>query len=208
MSLGKHNLEDDGLYVPLKHRKNTASSLALAKYSQLVEKITNQEVGQVEETVEVPKEEIVQESLVEISARLRKEGKIVEDEIAKHEQEESFLLDHLNDRRAPLLSREQHAKGQMYTEALSTTWTPPKYYLDMNEEQRNKIRELWHISVEGWNIPPPIKSFRDMKFPIPILRALRLKQITRPTPIQIQGLPIVYYFLPKFLCHLVYLGVI
>ena len=33
-----------------------------------------------------------------------------------------------------------------------------------------------------------------MRLPLPILRALRFKEITRPTPIQLQGLPIVYVY--------------
>lgn len=38
-------------------------------------------------------------------------------------------------------------------------------------------------------MPPPIKHFRDMKFPEPILRTLEEKGIKKPTPIQVQGLP-------------------
>jgi ATP-dependent RNA helicase DDX41 len=57
--------------------------------------------------------------------------------------------------------------------------------------RRPQIRHKWHIIVEGDNVPPPIRNFRDMKFPQPILDALASKGITRPTPIQIQGLPVV-----------------
>ena len=52
------------------------------------------------------------------------------------------------------------------------------------------MRKKWHILVEGDNIPPPIKNFRDMKFPEPVLATLEAKGISRPTPIQIQGLPV------------------
>lgn len=54
-----------------------------------------------------------------------------------------------------------------------------------------KVRAKWHILTEGEDLPPPIKSFRAMKFPQPILAALKKKGITHPTPIQIQGLPTV-----------------
>jgi ATP-dependent RNA helicase DDX41 len=47
-----------------------------------------------------------------------------------------------------------------------------------------------HIEAEGEDIPPPIKTFVEMKFPKPILRALRKRGIKRPTPIQMQGLPV------------------
>ena len=40
-------------------------------------------------------------------------------------------------------------------------------------------------------MPPPIKSFRDMRFPEPVLEALKAKGIRKPTPIQIQGIPAV-----------------
>lgn len=51
------------------------------------------------------------------------------------------------------------------------------------------IRKKWHILVEGQNCPPPIKSFKEMKFPSCIIEALQTKGIVRPTPIQVQGLP-------------------
>jgi hypothetical protein len=54
-----------------------------------------------------------------------------------------------------------------------------------------QIRKKWHIIVEGENAPPPIKKFKDMRFPPSIMTALALKKITKPTPIQIQGIPVV-----------------
>ena len=40
--------------------------------------------------------------------------------------------------------------------------------------------------MEGQHLLPPILDFQDMKFPAPILRQLAAKNITRPTPIQMQ----------------------
>lgn len=37
---------------------------------------------------------------------------------------------------------------------------------------------------QGDKVPPPIKSFREMKLPEPMLSALEAKGIKRPTPIQ------------------------
>lgn len=51
------------------------------------------------------------------------------------------------------------------------------------------IRDQFHISVSGDNIPPPLPSFQQMKLPPPVLRVLAEKGIKRPTPIQIQGIP-------------------
>lgn len=59
------------------------------------------------------------------------------------------------------------------------------------------IRKKFHILVDGDAIPYPITSFSFMKLPPPILHHLEGKGITRPTPIQLQGLPVVYAFQKK-----------
>ena len=61
----------------------------------------------------------------------------------------------------------------------------------MTKEDCEEIRDKWHIIVEGVDIPPPIRTFKEMKFPGPILNELERKGIARPTPIQIQGLPVI-----------------
>jgi superfamily II DNA/RNA helicase len=48
------------------------------------------------------------------------------------------------------------------------------------------FRKKWHILVEGERIPPPIKNFKDMRFPEPVLDALQKKGINKPTPIQVR----------------------
>ncbi|MCD7449983.1 DEAD (Asp-Glu-Ala-Asp) box polypeptide 41 [Datura stramonium] len=48
------------------------------------------------------------------------------------------------------------------------------------------IRKQWHIIVEGDDVTPPIKNFKDMRFPEPILKKLRAKGIVQPTPIQVR----------------------
>lgn len=40
---------------------------------------------------------------------------------------------------------------------------------------------------QGDEVPPPIKSFREMKLPEPMLSALEAKGIKRPTPIQVRN---------------------
>lgn len=52
-----------------------------------------------------------------------------------------------------------------------------------------KIREMFHIQVDGSSVPPPLTTFKDMKLPPPILKHLESKGIKKPTPIQIQGMP-------------------
>jgi ATP-dependent RNA helicase DDX41 len=58
----------------------------------------------------------------------------------------------------------------------------------MSEEEREQLRAKWHILTEGDEIVAPVKTFREMKFPEPILRALDEKGIKRPTPIQVPDL--------------------
>ena len=83
------------------------------------------------------------------------------------------------------------AKGVEYTEPIKTSWRPPKLIISMPEKRHQRIWKKLHIDVEGIDPPPPIKAFKDMKFPKPILEALRKKGIEKPSPIQIQGIPTV-----------------
>uniref|UniRef100_A0AAR2JQC3 Probable ATP-dependent RNA helicase DDX41 n=1 Tax=Pygocentrus nattereri TaxID=42514 RepID=A0AAR2JQC3_PYGNA len=68
-------------------------------------------------------------------------------------------------------------------------WRAPRYILSMPAPRHERVRKKYHILVEGDGIPPPIKSFREMKFPQAILKGLKKKGIVHPTPIQIQGIP-------------------
>lgn len=81
-------------------------------------------------------------------------------------------------------------KDVKYTRCLETGWTPPTRYRHMNEEERQAIRDKYHIICEGANIPPPILSLKEMKFPKCIIKYLDKKNIKKPTPIQMQGLPV------------------
>ena len=54
----------------------------------------------------------------------------------------------------------------------------------MTDEQAAALRKKWYIIAEGQEIPCPIKSFKDMRFPGPLREALEANGIKRPTPIQ------------------------
>lgn len=56
------------------------------------------------------------------------------------------------------------------------------------------IRNELRILVEGEEIPAPLKSFKEMKFHKGILDGLKEKNIRKPTPIQVQGIPTVLVF--------------
>ena len=61
----------------------------------------------------------------------------------------------------------------------------------MKDSRHERVRKKLRILVEGDHVPPPIKTFQQMKFPDPILKALDKKGIKKPTPIQVQGIPTV-----------------
>lgn len=112
-------------------------------------------------------------------------------ELEKQKQEEQSILQNIQETRA-LMSVGELAKGVVYTESLKTGWQPPRYIREASQSRHERIRKKWHILVEGDDIPPPIKTFREMKFPKAILDGLKKKGITHPTPIQLQGLPTMY----------------
>jgi ATP-dependent RNA helicase DDX41 len=80
------------------------------------------------------------------------------------------------------------AEGVTYDTPMPTTWTIPRAILKQDWE---KIRDEWHMLVQGEDVPPPLTRFVDMKLPPSIVDHLRNKKgIKKPTPIQIQGLPV------------------
>ena len=54
-----------------------------------------------------------------------------------------------------------------------------------------RLRKKYSILVEGDYPPPPLKSFKAMKFPKGILKGLEGRKISKPSPIQMQGIPAV-----------------
>ncbi|CAM8877383.1 unnamed protein product [Rhodiola kirilowii] len=105
-------------------------------------------------------------------------------------QQEKEMIENLSDRKT-LMSVRELAKGITYTEPLLTGWKPPLSIRRMSNKACDAVRKQWHIIVDGEDIPPPIKNFKDMRFPAPILERLKEKGITQPTPIQVQGLPVI-----------------
>jgi ATP-dependent RNA helicase DDX41 len=181
-----------GLFIPLKHRRKMAQQpahqLKSVKAKTLDERaaevlaataslggVAAPEVDKAADlgitVVPEAAPERPTESLLSIANRLRAEHKLVE---PNAENDEKILLEHINDQRVPLASAEEHAKGIVYTESLPSSWRPPAHYREMPESARDAIRKKFNILVDGDDVPPPIRSFTD----------------TRPTPIQMQGIPI------------------
>jgi len=117
-------------------------------------------------------------------------GILDDDDIPKDAiQEDKEVLEDLSAKRA-LVSVKELANDTVYTESMKTDWRPPKHIRETTEAERDKLRKKWHIIVDGDDIPPPVKDFKDMRFPPPTLDLLKGKGIQRPTPIQVQGLPV------------------
>ncbi|KAJ3159471.1 hypothetical protein HDU86_001789 [Geranomyces michiganensis] len=128
-------------------------------------------------------------ALIDQAAELRKLEK-PKTELQKEFELEQEILQAQTQQKA-LFSAAELAKDVHYTESLQTSWRPPAHIRDMTEKQHEETRKKWHILTEGEDLPPPIRTFREMRLPEPILAHLKAKGITKPTPIQLQGLPAV-----------------
>ncbi|CAL8088582.1 unnamed protein product [Calicophoron daubneyi] len=83
------------------------------------------------------------------------------------------------------------AKGIQYDKPIQTNWTPPSYIRQQTEEKSEEIRKKYRILTDGDDVPPPIRTFIEMRFPVPLVEFLGSRGIAKPTPIQMQGLPAV-----------------
>uniref|UniRef100_A0A0E0LF40 RNA helicase n=1 Tax=Oryza punctata TaxID=4537 RepID=A0A0E0LF40_ORYPU len=104
-------------------------------------------------------------------------------------QQEREMIEHLSDRKA-LMPVGEIAKGISYSEPIPTGWKLPLRLRRMPRYRADALRRKWHILVDGDDVPPPARSFEDLRLPEPILRTLHAKGIEKPTPIQVQGLPV------------------
>ena len=69
-------------------------------------------------------------------------------------------------------------------------WKFPKNFF-ISEKKIKQIRNHFQIDITGDDLLPPISNFQSMKFPHPILKSLEKLGVIHPSPIQMQGLPIV-----------------
>lgn len=83
-----------------------------------------------------------------------------------------------------------NVQGVVYVRSMNTGWKPPAKIRMQSEDQRQAVREKFHIIVDGHNLPPAVTEFRDTKLPPAVLRVLERKGIKKPTPIQMQVLPL------------------
>ncbi|KAK5578333.1 hypothetical protein RB653_008003 [Dictyostelium firmibasis] len=133
---------------------------------------------------------------------LQQGGSIVEDDSAGNseeiknkeekrlDREENDILKSLKTFK-PLVSVKDRAKDVIYTDSIKTNWRAPRYILERDENDHQKVRDQLNIITDGDNIPPPITTFKEMKIPKPIMDVLLEKGIKKPSPIQVQGLPVI-----------------
>ncbi|KAN0025092.1 hypothetical protein ACTFIV_009508 [Dictyostelium citrinum] len=133
---------------------------------------------------------------------LQQGGAIIEDDVNNNgeenkikeekrmEKEESDILKSLKTFK-PLVSVKDRAKDVVYTDSIKTSWRAPRYILAKEEKDHQKVRDQLNIITDGDNIPPPITTFKEMKIPKPMIDVLLEKGIKKPSPIQVQGLPVI-----------------
>ena len=128
-------------------------------------------------------------SLLEQHNQLKLEAEAY-NESSKEKQlkEEQKILETIAESTA-LKSVAELAKGIEYDNPIKTNYRPPRYILKMPETRHEEVRDKFHIMAEGDDIPAPLETFQDMKLPKGIIAALNSKKITKPTPIQMQGIP-------------------
>ncbi|KAG1837720.1 P-loop containing nucleoside triphosphate hydrolase protein [Suillus subalutaceus] len=185
-------------YVPVAQRReaklaklsslNTVSDRTKAK-KQLEELLEREDAEREEER---QREKTRKERPLLMEAQEVHERKAAENakktDVEKEEEADAEILAAIASRRK-LASDLELAKGISYTDSLTTSWRPPKYIRERTDEQHRRLREKYHIIVDGEDIPPPIEHFSDMKIPELMLQFLKSKKITTPTPIQLQGIP-------------------
>lgn len=200
--------EQEDVYVPVKiRRQNDLELIKKWKKDEIDEEDMNESKLMDPETiVKVEKdsnndakqttEYNRNESLLLLAADLRKQHADMDQRSLKQQQQlssESILMKEASQVQTNALqSNAEIAQGFRYSESLKTSWTAPKYILDQDEEYHNNVRRKWNIIIDGEDCPPPIKSFKEMKLPNCILDALKAKNIAKPTPIQVQGLPALF----------------
>ncbi|XP_046572583.1 probable ATP-dependent RNA helicase DDX41 [Haliotis rubra] len=185
-------------YVPIKQRKKLQSQQVekrlgragiLRAEEEEVKSSTNDEEEEDQEGDSLgPKSHL---SLLDQHSELKKKAE-ARKETAREKllKEEQKILESVAEKKA-LMGVAELAKGISYQDPIKTGWRPPRRVLAMPFQRHEKLRRKMHILTEGEDLPPPIKTFQEMKFPKAIINGLKKKSILKPTPIQMQGIPAV-----------------
>ncbi|CAG9770534.1 unnamed protein product [Ceutorhynchus assimilis] len=188
--------EDDNYvpYVPVKERRKQ-QLLKIGRLGQLKDADQNKQSSENELGDEEEEDEIWGRKnnipLLDQHNELRKMAEAKKVSAAERQlKKEEEILEIVAEKKA-LMGVSELAKGIQYNDPIKTSWRPPRYILSMPYTRHEALRAQLRILVEGEEIPPPLKTFRDMKLHEAILEGLKQKHIKKPTPIQIQGIPTV-----------------
>jgi ATP-dependent RNA helicase DDX41 len=116
----------------------------------------------------------------------------------KKAEEDAEILRLASRTQKKLTSALELAQGITYTEPLSSNWRAPSHIRRKSTAEHQRLRDKHHVLLDlpsGEDLdalPPPIASFKDMKLLPPILKYLKERKITKPSPIQLQGIPIAF----------------
>ena len=203
----RYTLDDDeaeDTYVPIARRREleleklTGQKGSLASVSKA--KLDAQRRQQEVEDEMREKERIAREKTLLVRAQEVMRQKAEEDAAKSKEQlkaeENAEILRLASAAQRKLASDRELAHGISYSEPLKTTWTAPSYILRKSKQHNQKIRDKYDILIETTqpetedDITPPVTSFKDLKLIPPVLKYLKSNKISKPTPIQMQGLPV------------------
>lgn len=188
--------EDDTAYTPyisVKERKKQ-QLVKLGRIVQLSNEAANigKSSSENEHDSDVNQEDLGRKFNISLLDQHTELKKIAESKkisaVEKQLKEEEKILESVQEKTA-LMGVAELAKGIQYEDPIKTSWKPPRYIRTKPDYVHEAVRQKLKIIAEGELIPPPLKSFKDMKFPKPILIALDRKGILKPTPIQVQGIP-------------------
>ena len=185
--------EDEQLYIPLKQRRAMAAQKAAAAKARHEKSVAKQ---QEEDDADDDEDESQNMGARSKMSLMDQKVKLLSDPNFRQKTEADIMKDREAEliaavsERKPMMAAKELADGHVYTESLKTSWRPPRHIREMSLDEVEEVREKWHILVEGDEIPPPIRTFKDMRFPQAVLDVFAKKKIERTTPIQVQGLPV------------------
>ena len=96
-----------------------------------------------------------------INKKKAKENKNKTDEDLNRDYEEEILKSQLLQQKKLLSYKELSKDGLIDDKGLSvfSSWKPPNYILERDQDFNNNLVQSNHIIIEGFNPPPPINSF-------------------------------------------------
>jgi ATP-dependent RNA helicase DDX41 len=144
--------EDDDDYTPYvsvkERRKQRLDRSTRARKQQSLEEKVRAEQRKVkqDQPQEGPRANM---TLMEAHGKIKRdEGPYVQSDWDKQKQQEDEILKNVRNAKE-LKTVEELAKGISYTEALKTSWRPPRYLTQVPASYHDKLRDKMHMALEG-----------------------------------------------------------